>query len=222
MKQITKKEKIYIGAALFLFLIYAWVSSSLDLSVSSYFFPFKENLFLDGIYLLGPVPGWIVVIGSAIGLFISKYKQLRPVFIYLIATLAIGSGLIVHAALKEHWGRPRPKQIVEFGGKDSFRPFYQPDFKETESKHRSFASGHVTMGFFFFTFYFIGKQFQNRRMQIFGLAFSFILGILLTYARIAQGGHFLSDAIGSMVVMFLTAYFLSPLLKYERSYAETA
>lgn len=197
-------------------------SPSIDLWVSSRFFPFEDSPFLDAIYLLGPVPGWVVIAGASAGLFLPKYREWRRIFLYLIATLAIGSGIIVHAVFKETWGRPRPKQIVEFGGKDHFQPFYWPNIETGESKHRSFTSGHVTMGFFFFTFYFIGKKLKSRRLQHFGIAFSFFLGALLTYARIAQGGHFFSDAIGSMAVMFLTAYFLSPILENERSYAETS
>jgi membrane-associated PAP2 superfamily phosphatase len=219
VKQIAKKEKIYTFLTLLLLL---GLSSQLDLLFSSYFYPFPETDLLKAIYIAGPLPGWIVVIASSIGLCIPKYKQFRRIFIYLIATLAIGSGLIVHAALKENWGRPRPKQVLEFGGKELFRPFYKPNFEETLDKHRSFASGHVTMGFFFFTFYFIGRKRHNRALQWFGIGCSFFLGFLLSYARIAQGGHFLSDAVGSLIVMYLTAYFLSPLLIDERSHAKAS
>lgn len=205
--------------ALLSLLLFALYSAPIDLAISSYFYPFHDTLFLDMIYYLGPVPAWVVVIGSLIGFFIPRYRSYRRIFLYLILTLALGSGLIVHEALKEHWGRPRPKQVEQFGGKESFQPFYKPQWEWGDPKHRSFASGHVTTGFFFFAFYFIG---QTRRVRNFSLLFSFILGGLLTYARVAQGGHFLSDALGSMVVMYLTAYFLTPILYYERSHAKAS
>ena len=44
--------------------------------------------------------------------------------IFLIATIAIGPGLIVNLGFKDHWHRPRPVHTQEFGGPDEFRPWY--------------------------------------------------------------------------------------------------
>lgn len=204
-------------------LIFAFFSPQIDLWISSMFYNhgFQDNFFLTGIYLFGPIPAWVIAIGAFVAFFIPKYRHLRSIFLYLIIVLAIGSGLIVHAAFKENWGRPRPKQVVEFGGNDQFRPFYSPNFKD-DVKHRSFASGHVTTGFFFFSIYFIGRSLKRKDIQNLGLFLSFFLGILLTYARVAQGGHFFTDAVASLIVMWYTSLFFSPMLEYERPYAKTS
>ena len=47
--------------------------------------------------------------------------------IFLIATLAIGPGLIVNLGFKDHAHRPRPVHVVDFGGPDEFRPWYRFD-----------------------------------------------------------------------------------------------
>ncbi|HBH49073.1 MAG TPA: PAP2 family protein, partial [Bacteroidales bacterium] len=36
----------------------------------------------------------------------------------MILTIVLGPGLLVNATFKDNWGRPRPNEIVEFGGKE--------------------------------------------------------------------------------------------------------
>src|SRR5271166_2503155 len=36
--------------------------------------------------------------------------------VFLVATIAIGPGLIVNLGLKDHWHRPRPNQTQDFNG----------------------------------------------------------------------------------------------------------
>src|SRR5579871_3774268 len=45
--------------------------------------------------------------------------------IFLIATLAIGPGLVVNLGFKDHWHRPRPYQTQDFDGPNPFRPWYE-------------------------------------------------------------------------------------------------
>ena len=65
--------------------------------------------------------------------------------IFLIATIAIGPGLIVNLGLKDHWRRPRPTQTQEFNGPSPFRPWYETngDCK----KNCSFVRGEASTGF---------------------------------------------------------------------------
>lgn len=43
--------------------------------------------------------------------------------LFLIAAMAIGPGLIVNLGLKDHAHRPRPINVVEFGGPNAFKPW---------------------------------------------------------------------------------------------------
>src|SRR5271165_260647 len=43
--------------------------------------------------------------------------------IFLLASLALGPGLLVNGLLKEVSHRPRPEQTLEFGGSWRFRPY---------------------------------------------------------------------------------------------------
>ncbi|MDE3177888.1 MAG: phosphatase PAP2 family protein, partial [Pseudomonadota bacterium] len=65
--------------------------------------------------------------------------------VFLIASLTLGSGLIVNLGLKDHSHRPRPVHVVEFGGDQAFRPWYR--FDGACRKNCSFASGEAASGF---------------------------------------------------------------------------
>lgn len=120
-------------------------------------------------------------------------------------TLTLGAGLITNMGLKEYWGRPRPKQVIEFGGKHEYRPFWHPNFHTRHDPQRSFPSGHVAMGFYFLSLYLVGKRYNNVPLKRSGLFLVAFLGGGLMIARIAQGGHFFSDVLFSPILMWYVA-----------------
>lgn len=199
-------------------LIYAPWSAQIDLWTSHQFYHnghFDSSIYLDWIYNYGIWPAWTLAVLGLIGLLSGK-REFRRVSLFLLLTLAIGSGLIVHGAFKENWGRPRPKQVTEFGGDQPFRPFYSPNTNGASGPAKSFSCGHCTMGFYFFTLVFLGIYYRNRILFWGGIILSVGLGGLLSYARVAQGGHFLSDVIVSAVIMWITALVLFHLLLGKR------
>jgi lipid A 4'-phosphatase len=173
---------------------------------------FFSTPFLDWVYLYGVIPSQIVCAVAGIFLFLSLWVPalgpLRKSCFCLVLTLGLGSGLITHFFLKEFWGRPRPRQITEFGGSQKFRPYWQPLFNNTVETSRSFPSGHSTCGFYFFSLYFIAKRYQRRWLAFGALSLSALLGILLSTARIIQGGHFISDVLIAALIMWETAYWM--------------
>ncbi|MFI5344409.1 MAG: phosphatase PAP2 family protein [Chlamydiales bacterium] len=197
-------------------ILYAPWSGQMDLWISGQFFhaeQFQSSPLLGGIYHYAIWPGWLLA-GAAMAGFIfsfifSSLRKWRCACLYLILTLAIGSGIISHAVLKDHWGRPRPKQSVEFGGRQPFRPFYSPNLFHQPEPSKSFPCGHCTMGFYFFALMFLGIRYKQKKVFWLGLGLSLILGALLGYARIAQGGHFFSDVLVSAFVMWWTALVLT-------------
>ena len=195
-------------------------SGWLDLEISNYFYQEKEGGFIphafwNWIYLYGTWPAWLMAGAALAGLFLSIFKPYRSwckPCLYLVLTLAIGSGLIIHAVLKDHWGRPRPRQVTEFGGQQPFQPYYQPNFGRRSVTSKSFACGHCSMGFYFFALALIGRFYQSSVLYWLGMALAWGLGGLLSLARIAQGGHFFSDTLASALIMWLTAWILAYLL----------
>lgn len=205
---------------LLLLILIAPFSAFLDLGIENYFYQSNGGKFYSGgsvqtLFVWGILPGWLLAI-AGLGLLFVKNSATKRIGLYLVLCLAIGSGLITHLALKDQWGRPRPRQIEQFDGSATFRPFYSPNFSATEP-YKSFPSGHATMGFYFFSLGFVGYHLKKRWLFVIGISLALILGSLLGLGRMMQGGHFFSDVLISGLLMWLTAALLSKyLLKYER------
>ncbi len=154
------------------------------------------------------MPGQLLGIAAFIGLILSflkpKFKYLRYPALVIGLTIAIGAGLITQVVLKDHWKRPRPKQVEQFGGSEPFRTFYEPNFT-AKGNFKSFPSGHCTMGFCFFAVAVMGRRLRNRKLFLVGLGLAVSLGVFLALARIAQGGHFFSDTLAAACLMWITA-----------------
>jgi lipid A 4'-phosphatase len=115
--------------------------------------------------------------------------------IYLALCIAIGPGLIVNHTFKNNYfGRARPSHIKEFGGDKEFSPLFK--VSKNCATNCSFSSGHAALAFYLTAFALILKK---RQRMIFVLAIVF--GNLVGLARIAQGGHFLSDIIFSAIIV---------------------
>jgi lipid A 4'-phosphatase len=218
LQKINSPSILYLMKWLIPLILFTPFSAKIDLALTRYFFTeghFSQNPFFTFIYDYGERPAQVAALfGLLAYLFRAKKEGL-----YLFLTLVIGAFLINEAALKNHWGRPRPRQVIEFGGKQPFRPYYSPNLFAQPEPSKSFPCGHCTAGFYFFTLAFLGKR--RRSLYLAGMALSLIFGSLLGLTRIAQGGHFFSDVVFGMLVMYWTAKLLDHWMLRERTY-ETA
>lgn len=176
-----------------------------------------EHPFWKWLYWGGTIPAAVVVFG-ALGLFFWSWREaaLRPwrrVMGFLILSGIIGPGVITNAIVKEYWGRPRPRELVEFGGRSEFEPILSYD---PASHGLSFPCGHATMGFFFLAFYFLvrGRRPDLAQGILFG---SLAIGGLMGIARMTQGAHFFSDVVWAAAVCWYTPLVLAKAFRLERS-----
>lgn len=177
----------------------------LDLALARAFFQegtFFNNGFITFLYKYGEWAGFVCG-GVACGLFLLSKKWRKPSLV-LILTLVLGAGVIINFALKDHWGRPRPKQVIEFGGKHEFRPFYIPNFQPKEPQ-KSFPSGHVAIGVYYLALCIVAHRLRHRFLFWLGVLLTLFWGGGLFFARIAGGGHFFSDALFSILIMWEVA-----------------
>lgn len=199
---------------LLLWLAFTPWSAELDLKVSHFFYrdgAFISHPFWDWVFIYGLWPAWILFIAALFGYILSfkqAYRSWRIPCLYLVLTFGVGSGLIIHAVLKENWGRPRPRQVAEFGGEQPFLPYYSPNIGNPNPS-KSFASGHASLGFYFFSLVLLGKLYRSKFVYWLGCGLAWGLGTLLSLTRIVQGGHFLSDIFAAALVMWLTAWGLA-------------
>ena len=109
--------------------------------------------------------------------------------IFLIATMAIGPGLIVNLGLKDHWGRPRPYQTQDFSGPSPFRPWYETD--GACKRNCSFVSGEASTGFWMVA----PASLLPPPWRGPAIVAAFAFGIGASLLRLAFGGHYLSDVL---------------------------
>ncbi len=121
---------------------------------------------------------------------------------YLVLALAIGPGFLANTVLKDHWGRARPSQVTEFGGTKNFTPPLAPSAQC--ERNCSFVSGHAALGFYLVSFAFLVPLPRRR----YAIAAALALGGLFGLARIAQGGHFLSDVVFAGILVFASSWLL--------------
>ena len=194
----------------------------IDLAVQSRFFRdgewFQKDAFLwKTLYVYGTLPTLMVVLVALVALVLSfgkaKWVPWRKAAAYLVLCLVVGPGLIINAGFKENWGRPRPRAIEPFGGQYAHERVFQYD---ASSPGKSFPCGHCSMGFYFFAAgMLLGTK--NRRWGWMAMAATLVLGVLIGMARVAQGGHFLSDVLWSGGFCLLTSLSLFYALGLDRS-----
>ena len=213
---MTRQDVIEFGVVIFILITATWLiaANGADLALSSRFY-------IDGGWPVGYQPFWqffyrlnrwpVFLLGSA-GIGMAIYSRYRPdmacwkrrgVFLLLLSIL--GPGVLVNAVFKDHWGRPRPRDVVEFGGT---KQFLQPWQKGVSGNGRSFPSGHSSAAFVVSAPYFIYRR-SNRRRAAAWLGGGLAFGVLMSIARITQGGHFLSDCLWSWGMVHLCGLLLA-------------
>jgi len=112
----------------------------------------------------------------------------------LLCLLAMLPGLLVNQVLKENWGRARPAQVTEFGGTHRFTPA----FVYSDQEGGSFSSGHAAAAC-----YLVAVAAVLRGPRSGWVLATALYAALVGFARMAAGGHFLSDVIiSAFLVLF--------------------
>ena len=117
--------------------------------------------------------------------------------IFLLASLALGPGLLVNGVLKENSHRPRPEQTVEFGGPWRFRPYEA--FDGECRRNCSFVSGEVAASSWTLAPALLAPPPFRVLAVGAAMAFTAATGAL----RMSFGGHYLSDALLAALFTFL-------------------
>jgi membrane-associated PAP2 superfamily phosphatase len=195
--------------------------SGADLKLSALFcvggtWPVGDLQPWQALYKLDRIPSIFVGVSGlaavVLGLIYKNRRHwIRP-GLFLVILLAIGPGLVVNSVFKEYWGRPRPREIVQFGGK---KEFLHPWQKGVAHAGRSFPSGHASAAFYLTAPFFIYRR-RNARGARLWLIGGLVFGICMSVARITQGGHFLSDNLWAWGMVHLIAVVLYYLLGLDR------
>lgn len=194
----------------------------LDLAISAPFYPIQDvNHNSFGLHLYPSVQGardvglWVptllvipVVAAFVLKLLLPRRKLLisgRAV-IFLISTMALGPGLLVNVALKDHWGRPRPIDVTQFGGDQHFVAWWDP--RGDCPGNCSFVSGDVSGAVW--TIAPAALVPPQWRAIAYGAALT--LGLGMAALRVASGAHFFSDVVFAGVFTFLIIWLVHGLI----------
>jgi lipid A 4'-phosphatase len=155
------------------------------------------------IYKYGTFPAMALSIAGLVffvfSFVIKNIGSWRRIGLYLVLVMLLGPGLIVNLILKDHWGRPRPRSVIDFNGKYSFEEVLTID---PSSPGKSFPSGHASMGFYFWTLYFLTRN-RRKLLSILFFVISLEYGLFVGMVRMMQGGHFFSDVLWSGGIVYL-------------------
>jgi len=168
----------------------------------------KDHLLVHLLYRFGTWPALLVGTAGALVCFAScvtgRGREWRPLGLFLALLLVIGPGLVVNVVFKDHFGRPRPVQTLEFAGKQSFSSLGETG---ASPGGKSFPCGHASMGFYWlglFVFFW-----NHRRKLAWGFcALGLTHGAIMGLGRMMQGGHWPSDVLWSAGFVYLTAWVL--------------
>jgi lipid A 4'-phosphatase len=152
---------------------------------------------------------WIpaLLVAPAIGALVIKLilpwrKLLMPgrAVVFLIATMILAPGIMANVFLKEHWGRPRPIEVTQFGGNEHFVPWW--DRRGNCAANSSFVSGDVAAAFWTLAPAALAPP-QWRALTYVAV---FALGTGMATLRTMTGAHFPSDVIFSGVFTYLIVW----------------
>lgn len=148
--------------------------------------------------------GAIVVLLGLLALKLVLPQGRLPVpgraLVFLIASLAIGPGLVVNVGLKDHFGRARPRAIEELGGESTFTPAWV--LSDQCERNCSFVSGEVASIAWFAAL----ATVLPPPLKAVVMAMTMVLTVAIAAMRMAYGGHFLSDVILAALLVWLIAW----------------
>jgi lipid A 4'-phosphatase len=171
----------------------------LDLDISGLFYDSTRKIFVINAQLWVTMlrrAGRAIVVLVVAPAFLAAIARMiwprRPMLIegraawFLVLTLALGPGVLTNLILKDHWHRPRPIDVFEFGGSFPFTPWWDP--RGPCGDNCSFVSGEPSGAFW--TLSAAALTPPPWRPLAYGAALAFGTGI--GFLRVGGGAHFCS------------------------------
>lgn len=203
---MTPRQRVawVLGSFVALALLFRFVPQ-LDLAVAALFHdelgfsPGRKGL--NGVfYWIGNTVAEILFVALTLAMLggilrLGRLAAWRARLVFLWLALLIGPGVVVNLVLKAEIDRPRPAQVVEFGGEHPFVAAF--DWRETSARGHSFVSGHAAFAFQLMA---LGWVFASHRRRWMFAALGF--GAAMGLSRMDGGQHFLSDVVFAFYVVY--------------------
>lgn len=197
--------------------------TNLDISISALFYSSDNGFYMKNtnpwqfLYDYGNIPPLGMAICGLILFILSFFaygiRRYRKTGLFMIIFMIIAPGLIVNTVFKDHYGRPRPRQIVQFSGEQNFLPLWD---KGEAGEGKSFPSGHAAVGFYLFAPFFFLWGNTDKRWGLLFLMLGIGYGLLMGIGRIIQGAHFPSDVLWSGAFLYFIGILLYWIFRFDK------
>jgi membrane-associated PAP2 superfamily phosphatase len=200
----------------------------LDLQLSQLFYDPDQKKFLAELnpYVRGVRDNGFVAIVTCVATVIAalvtrmlrrpiKVVPGRAVF-FLVSTLLLGPGLIVNLGLKDHWHRPRPVQVTEFGGSKPYVDWWDP--RGGCDRNCSFVSGEASAAAWMFA----PAMLAPPQWRVAALAGAAIFTAVISLSRMAAGGHFFTDVVFAVLLTMILILIMHRVIFHWRRTAAVA
>ena len=218
VKQVNQNTFFLFIMIMLLLIVLFTLGPTLDLFFADIFYKGSGQFLLQSFYfitfIIREILLPIVLIYILILPIISKYIPLKKLFFghgfsfvdifFIWIALVINNLIIINLILKNLWGRARPNEVLQFGGKEDFTPWFK--IADNCSSNCSFVSGDSSVGFALVVLYFVTN---NKYYMYLAVFFGIIFGVV----RIAEGGHFFSDVLFSGVIVFVFSFLIKNIFK---------
>jgi len=184
-----------------------------DLDISALFYDPVTHKFvaweMDWVEYARTAATWLIALLVAPAFLAVAGKLImprRPMLIsgraalFLIATLALGPGVLANGLLKKHSARMRPEDVVQLGGTGHFTPWWDP--RGPCDENCSFIAGEPSGTFWTLA----PAALAPPQWRALAYAGALGFGVAMSALRIASGAHFFTDTVFAGVLMFLVAW----------------
>jgi len=204
-----------VGLFTIFFSIVMFLFPQIDLNISGLFYDSEKGFLLKRAYNtlhLGIFRDIMVYLSYGLialitimffcGIFRKNLKMpLSPgACFFILSCFMLAPVLTVNDILKNHWGRARPYRVQQFGGDKTFTPAWV--ISTQCQKNCSFTSGETANVFCYLALLFV----LPRKRLIAAIVIA--TGTLMTFERVAQGDHFISDALLSGFIDYLLIWII--------------
>ena len=207
-----------ISLVFFILSLILSLGSSIDMYISGLFYLGSEQFYLQSYYFITILIRKIILPCVIVYIFflpiISIILPIKKIYFgssftvkevfFIVSFFLFNLLVIVNLMLKNTWGRARPNDILQLGGKENFTAWHV--FSQNCENNCSFVSGDAAVGFSIIALYFISEKKIYVWLAIF-------FGTLFGVTRILEGGHFFSDIIIAGFLIFILCFFEHKLFK---------